>query len=1296
MNIFKKFSLVIGLFFIISFLLIPNNVTFAYQDSFYISDNFPSVIRFVEGTETVPDETHFFSGDAFNVSGVIETDGSPLSIGSTYVSMKAMLFHVDNGGNQTMISPQQMVINSTSLNFLEIPYDSVSGNTTFTIPAVYGHAIVQITVEAFGKTDVYTKDFYIHNPSEIVVNAWATPSTISPGYTSVVHWSADPTVGVACSTSEGDPIATSGYFTTDPLDTTSSYGFTCNNGNQANLISGSAIATVNVAYPTVTASATTPISSGSSSVISYQSTSSNSCDISKLDSIGGSPVVIAKHCPTSGFYYTDELTNSGNSNIITHYKVECGVGPYYNNTSPEGDCNGPGGEGLAYNENNTNKTEKKLAFFWGEVKNILSNLIPKISADVSIPAYVESKDLYITVTPAPTVTLDYAPSNKKDLVDADNPAVNGTSHFIATISGLSSGQSCGLRNITVEPNTDIGSSFTNGNHSRDISSIPSGTNLFKLVCTGGTTSNTVSVNGQSGALSAESSYCVIPTGGSSCTVNTTWNTINPQTGVTTWFVGGTPATAGNDGSGVLVTINGSGIINTGSNSGSTTLATYNKVDGENNGASVDNQLASLPISVSCAGGNWDGAKCTVNTILISPDLVAGSPDWSGSAWAGQSKSVSSVITNSGQATTGSTVFYNLFQLGKTTATGGSGSISYSNSNKNSILASIIKKIKKVDAAENLAYTVIDNFVSSNSMSNLDVGASSVAYGTITFPSEAGTYYVRACADKNSQASTGVIAESNEGNNCSAWVEVTTTTPTVLKSNLTASNPSLSAGLAGSGSSTLNVVLNKSTKFYSTIVNNGSASTGGSFNNSFQVRTSSLGTPTSYTADPNPMTTLSAGATSTASKSITFSSAGNYEIRACADIPPANPGTISELNENDNCSAWVTIVVGTGATLLPDLRISDIAPSSVPVGVSTTFYANISNEGGASAVSSNGKGFYNLLQWYSASDPLGTIHDVTGSDMTATPLAVGEIAVFSRSIKFSELGSYMVRACADKSSSSDVSGLVAESNENNNCSNNWAKILVEESVSPSGSITANGCDIGLDESKCDANLSWVTYNPVSVSAVTTPTNITVAEGNSGEATYPVEHGSRDFYLYHNGILLGSDSAVAKCVSGTIWDGNVCIKDTGSSLNGKCSTEEFKCLQGTVENIEYGTDGYNYWQCRGDNNTVDSCSYYVGGTGGVITTGEVTLTAVPSWIFRGRYSTLSWTSWAGATCALVDSNGNPITTDTDISGNGHMDVNPTSTTTYTMTCANSGGAESAEANSSSASATVRVIRPIIFER
>lgn len=62
------------------------------------------------------------------------------------------------------------------------------------------------------------------------------------------------------------------------------------------------------------------------------------------------------------------------------------------------------------------------------------------------------------------------------------------------------------------------------------------------------------------------------------------------------------------------------------------------------------------------------------------------------------------------------------------------------------------------------------------MSTLAANASATTSRSYTFPS-VGTYSARACADKSNSGSSGSITESNEGNNCGAWVTITVGTVT---------------------------------------------------------------------------------------------------------------------------------------------------------------------------------------------------------------------------------------------------------------------------------------------------------------------------------------------------------------------------------------------------------------------------------------------------------------------------------------------------------------------------------------
>ncbi|MDR3519370.1 MAG: CARDB domain-containing protein [Candidatus Pacebacteria bacterium] len=141
-------------------------------------------------------------------------------------------------------------------------------------------------------------------------------------------------------------------------------------------------------------------------------------------------------------------------------------------------------------------------------------------------------------------------------------------------------------------------------------------------------------------------------------------------------------------------------------------------------------------TVEACLGTW-GSLCDTATFIVShplPDLTA-NPVTPTSAIASIATTFSSTISNIGNASTGGS-FSNFFQIA--TATGGGG-------------------------------TITD--LASTSMSTLASGATNTATKSYTFPSS-GTYSVRACADKTSSAGGGVINESNENNNCGAWVDVT--------------------------------------------------------------------------------------------------------------------------------------------------------------------------------------------------------------------------------------------------------------------------------------------------------------------------------------------------------------------------------------------------------------------------------------------------------------------------------------------------------------------------------------------
>jgi hypothetical protein len=130
----------------------------------------------------------------------------------------------------------------------------------------------------------------------------------------------------------------------------------------------------------------------------------------------------------------------------------------------------------------------------------------------------------------------------------------------------------------------------------------------------------------------------------------------------------------------------------------------------------------------------DAASCTVTVSNAdAPDLTAGTVSPT-AAVAGAPVTLAAKITNGGTAATGGS-FTDLFQISDSST--GFGALS-------------------IGTYANAA---------------LAVGSNSTATLRYTFDS-AGTYYVRACADKAGLGDKGVITESNEGNNCGTWAAVT--------------------------------------------------------------------------------------------------------------------------------------------------------------------------------------------------------------------------------------------------------------------------------------------------------------------------------------------------------------------------------------------------------------------------------------------------------------------------------------------------------------------------------------------
>jgi len=244
-----------------------------------------------------------------------------------------------------------------------------------------------------------------------------------------------------------------------------------------------------------------------------------------------------------------------------------------------------------------------------------------------------------------------------------------------------------------------------------------------------------------------------------------------------------------------------------------------------------------------------------------------------------------------------------------------------------------------------------------------------------------------------------------------------------------------------GISPVSVLLNTAVTYTATVKNIGEDTTGKGFVNLFQ-------TATDITNSMNPvglkdyptanMATLGVGASaSTSSKNIpAFTSVGTYYIRACADKSSAgDAGDIKESDEGNNCNEWTQVVVTNDPFI--DLIVSNVSPNFAVINKSTTFSATVKNEGNTGT----GKDFQNFFQI--AADPNGTV-DVKDMPATTMPkLSAGGTDVMKLTHTFTKNGTYYVRACADKSKSTDTTGDIPESNENNNCSGLWQAIIVDD-------------------------------------------------------------------------------------------------------------------------------------------------------------------------------------------------------------------------------------------------------------
>jgi len=542
------------------------------------------------------------------------------------------------------------------------------------------------------------------------------------------------------------------------------------------------------------------------------------------------------------------------------------------------------------------------------------------------------------------------------------------------------------------------------------------------------------------------------------------------------------------------------------------------------------------------------------------------------------------------------------------------------------------------------------------MGKLNEGASGTASQVYVFGEE-GTFFVRACADKSNRDSLGEITESDEGDNCSDWLEVIVTMPVDPNGGSISGNDCVIKMNESNCETTLTLNVYKPVTKAPTNVTKNIPEPNTLVVPSAIINTFPVEKPNIIVDYPN----------------TTFFLNHNGET-----ITP-NGATI-----NATCVSK-TIWNGMVCEPRPDLIASIPSPLSVIVKTPTNFSSTIKNQGSISA----GKSFTNLFQTSTLPEGEGTLTDYDVPGMSA--LAVDKTAVASQSISFETTGTYYIRACADKDSAAGL-GIVIELVEDNNCSA-WVPVDISPEGGTVGTLSGDDCEIEENASDCETTLTIDIINPITgkETNVTKNPNNTIVVSSAVIPTFPVErknipvaYGGTTFFLNHNSLPLDILPVGASCESGTGWDitvtpnrctegvANECSNPLATNYptcttgdDGKCINEAtnppecttfFPVCKNSATNYPICTTGDD-GKCINEATNPPACN-----SGGNLL--NINFTANPSKIFKGRSSILTWSSNADS-CTAVE---------TDLFGEfnteglkgGSDSVTPQKTTTYKISC------------------------------
>ena len=297
-------------------------------------------------------------------------------------------------------------------------------------------------------------------------------------------------------------------------------------------------------------------------------------------------------------------------------------------------------------------------------------------------------------------------------VRANAPTATLTASPISIIQGSSSTLTATCTNSTA------------GTIDQGVGAVAASGSTAKTVTPGATTTYTLTCTGQDGTnATAQATVTVVPALTASCSVSPA--SINTG-GTATW----SGAASGGNGTYTYAFSDNTGAIGS---VGPTAAQT----------ASVAKTYASAGTytgSVTVTSGTQTTTQACTNSLSVStalqPNLTAGAVSPT-SATRGSAVSLSAVVTNGGNASTG-VGFTNLFQIDS-----------------------------------NADHSAVDT-ASTDTSPAVGVGGNDTTVVSHTFTSS-GTWYVRACADNNTSF-VGTIAESNEADNCGPWTTIMVADP----------------------------------------------------------------------------------------------------------------------------------------------------------------------------------------------------------------------------------------------------------------------------------------------------------------------------------------------------------------------------------------------------------------------------------------------------------------------------------------------------------------------------------------